>query len=86
MFVQCSQALVKAVQYNEGDTNKTKSHRGITYYIEIKAIYCHTNFGQFLGSHQTLKGGGRYFCRFYLAVFNAVSIARATINKYRIIT
>jgi hypothetical protein len=38
-----------------------RSHRVITYYIETKAICCHTNFGQFLGSHQTLGGGGRYF-------------------------
>jgi hypothetical protein len=56
------------------------------YYIETKATCCHTDFGQFLGSHQTLgEGGGRYFCRFYLAVFNAVLIARTTINTYRII-
>ncbi len=39
-----------------------------------------------LGSHQTLGGGGgRYFCRFFFAVFNAVLIARPTITKYRII-
>jgi hypothetical protein len=38
-------------------------HRVIKYYIETKAICCHTQFGQFLGSYQTLKkGGGRYFC------------------------
>jgi hypothetical protein len=45
---------------------------------------CHTHFGQFLGSHQALGGGGgRYFCRFYLAVLNAVLIARITSNKHR---
>jgi hypothetical protein len=52
------------------------------YYMETKAICCHTHFGQFLGSRQ--KIGGReekYFCRFYLAVL----IARNSINKYRII-
>jgi hypothetical protein len=50
------------------------------------AICCHTQFGQFLGSHQTLGGGGgRNFRGFYLAVFNAVLIARNYINKYRII-
>jgi hypothetical protein len=55
------------------------------YYIETKAICYHTNFGQFLGSHQTLGGGGgRYFRGFYLAVLNAVLIAEITINKYRI--
>jgi hypothetical protein len=52
------------------------------YYLETKEICCHTHFGQFLDSHQTLGGeGGRYFCRFYLAIFNT----RTTINKYRII-
>jgi hypothetical protein len=56
------------------------------YYIETKAICCHTQFGQFLGTHQTLGGGGsRYFCGFYLAIINAVLIARTNINKYRII-
>jgi hypothetical protein len=55
------------------------------YYIETKAMCCHPHFGQFLGSHQTLgEGGGRYFCRFYLAVFNAVLIARTTNKKYGI--
>jgi hypothetical protein len=54
------------------------------YYIETKAICCHTYFGQVLGSRQTLGGGGgRYLCRFYLAVFNVGLIAR--INKYIII-
>jgi hypothetical protein len=61
-------------------------HRVIMYYTETKAISCHTQFDQFLGSHQTLGGGGgRYFCGFYLAVFNAVLIARTNINKYKII-
>jgi hypothetical protein len=61
-------------------------HRVIMYYIETKVVCCHTHFGQFLGSYQTLgRGGGRYFCRFYLTVFNAVLVARTTINKYRII-
>jgi hypothetical protein len=56
------------------------------YYIETKAICCHTKFGQFLGSQQTLRGGGgRYFRGFYLVVFNAVLIARTNINKFRII-
>jgi hypothetical protein len=55
------------------------------YYIETKAICCHTDFGQFLGSHQSLGGeGGRYFCRFYLAVVNVILIARTTFNKPRI--
>jgi hypothetical protein len=37
-------------------------HRVIMYYIETKAICCRTSFGQFLGSYQTLGGGGgRYF-------------------------
>jgi hypothetical protein len=62
------------------------NHRVIMYYIETKAICCHTQFGQFLGSHQTSgESGGRYFHGFYLAVFNAVLIARTNINKYRII-
>ncbi len=61
-------------------------HRVIMYHIEIKTVCCHTHFGQFLGSHQTLGGGvGRYFCRFYLAVYNAVLITKTTINKYIII-
>ncbi len=61
-------------------------HRVIMYCTETKAICCHPHFGLFLGSHQTLGGGGgRYFCRFYLAVFNAVLIDRTIINKYRII-
>ncbi len=52
------------------------------YYIEINAICCHINFDQFLGSQQTLGGGGgRSILRFYLAVFNAVLIAETTINK-----
>jgi hypothetical protein len=55
------------------------------YYIETKAICCHPHLGQFLGSHQTLGRGGRYFCRFYLAAFNAVFIARTTMTKYMII-
>jgi hypothetical protein len=43
------------------------------YYVETKAICCHTDFGQFLGSHQTLEGeGGGYFCRFYLAVVKVI--------------
>jgi hypothetical protein len=47
--------------------------RVIMYYIETKTICSHPHFGQFLGSHLTWRGGGgRYFCRFYLAVFNAV--------------
>jgi hypothetical protein len=55
------------------------------YNIETKAICCHSHFGQFLGSLQTLGGGGGgYFCRFYLAVFTAVFIARTTVNKHRI--
>ncbi len=29
-----------------------------------------------------LGGGGRYFCRFYLAAFNAVLFARTTMTKY----
>jgi hypothetical protein len=54
------------------------------FYIETKAICCHTHFGQFLGSHQTLGGeGDRYFFIFYLPVFIAVLIAKTTINKYR---
>jgi hypothetical protein len=53
------------------------------YYIETKAICCHIHFGQFLDSHQTLGGGGdRYFCRFYLAVFNAELIARTISIKH----
>jgi hypothetical protein len=60
-------------------------HRVIMYYIETMEICCYTQFGQFLGSHQTMGGGGgRYFHRFYLAVFNAILIARTNINKYRI--
>ncbi len=56
------------------------------YNIETKAICCHSHFGQFLRSLQTLGGGGgRYFCRFYLAVFNAVLIARTTAKTHRII-
>jgi hypothetical protein len=56
------------------------------YYLETKAICCHTHFGQFLCSHQTLGGGGdRYFCRFYVEVFNAVLSARTAVNKDRII-
>jgi hypothetical protein len=62
------------------------NHRVIKYYLETKAICCHTHFGPFLDSHQTLGGGGdRYFFRFCLEVFNAVLIARTAINKYRII-
>jgi hypothetical protein len=56
------------------------------YFIETKAMCCHPHFGQFLGSHQTWREeevGG--FCRFYLAVVNAVLIARTTMNKHRII-
>jgi hypothetical protein len=30
------------------------NHRVIMYFIETKAIGCHTKFGQFLGSYQTL--------------------------------
>ncbi len=64
----------------------TRLHKVIMYYIETKAICCHPHFGQFLGSHQTLGGGGgRYFRRFYLAAFNAVLIARTTMTKYIII-
>jgi hypothetical protein len=56
------------------------------YHLETKAACCHTHFSQFSGSHQTLGGEeGRYFCRFYLAVYNAVLIARTTINKYIVI-
>jgi hypothetical protein len=56
------------------------------YYVETKAICCHTQFGQFLGSQQTFGGGGgRDFCGFYLAVFNAVLTARTNIKIYRII-
>jgi hypothetical protein len=40
-------------------------------YIETEAICSHPLFGQFIGSHQTW---GEVFCRFYLAVFNAVLI------------
>jgi hypothetical protein len=43
-------------------------------------------FDQFLGSHQALGGGGgRDFCGFYLAVFNAVLVARSDTNNSRII-
>jgi hypothetical protein len=64
----------------------SSNHRVVMYYIETKAICCHTQFGQFLGSHQTSGGsGGGYFHGFYLAVFNAVLTARSNINKYRII-
>jgi hypothetical protein len=53
-------------------------NRIIMYYLETKAVCCHTHFVQFLGPHQTLGGGGgRYFCRFYLTIF----YARTTINK-----
>jgi hypothetical protein len=65
---------------------KAIHHRVIMYYLETKAICFHTNFGQFLASHQNLGGGGgRYFLRFYLAVFNSVLIGETAINKYRII-
>ncbi len=58
------------------------TRRVIMYYVETTAICCHTHFGQFLGSHQTLgEGGDRCFCRFYLAICNA----RTSINKSRII-
>jgi hypothetical protein len=61
-----------------------RMHRVIMYYIKTKAKYCHPHIGQFLGSQQTLGGGeGSYFCRFYLAVFDEVLIARNTFNKYR---
>jgi hypothetical protein len=64
---------------------KPTCHRVIMYYIVTKAICCHPYFGQFLGSYQTLGGGGIYFCRFYLAAFNAVLIARTIMTKYIII-
>jgi hypothetical protein len=57
------------------------NYRVIMDFLETKAICCLTQFGQFLGSHQTLGGGvgGRYLCGFYLAVLNAVLIARAKV-------
>jgi hypothetical protein len=52
------------------------------YYIETKAICCHTHFGQFLGSHHALGGGGDSdFLIFYLAVFNSVLITRTNLTN-----
>ncbi len=76
--VMCQNAV------NKGVGDETADNRVIMYYIETTAICCHTHFGQFFGSHQTLGGGiGRHFCRFYLAVL--MQYSRTTIDKYRII-
>ncbi len=62
-------------------------HRVIMYFIEIRDQGNMLSYKLWPVFRFTsdFGGGGRYFWRLYLAVFNAVLIAETTINKYRII-